>query len=126
MYTGTIQVHKQSKNRQGSVTADSSTHQAVVAVVIVFIWLDSPPVGQGLLIHEVSISHTTTSLDGWSGRRRDLTTHNTHNRQPSMPQVGFEPIISAGERPQTYALDRAATMTSSNNNNNNNNNNNSK
>ena len=25
-----------------------------------------------------------------------------------MPQVGFEPTISAGERPQTYALDRAA------------------
>jgi len=28
-----------------------------------------------------------------------------------MPPVGFEPIISAGERPQTYALDRAATGT---------------
>ena len=26
-----------------------------------------------------------------------------------MPPVGFEPAISAGERPQTYALDRAAT-----------------
>ena len=26
-----------------------------------------------------------------------------------MLQVGFEPTISAGERPQTYALDRAAT-----------------
>ena len=25
-----------------------------------------------------------------------------------MPTVGFEPTISAGERPQTYALDRAA------------------
>ena len=40
-----------------------------------------------------------------------LTTHNTHNRQTSMPPVGFEPTISAGERPQTYALDRAATGT---------------
>ena len=28
-----------------------------------------------------------------------------------MPWVGFEPTISAGERPQTYALDRAATGT---------------
>jgi len=28
-----------------------------------------------------------------------------------MPAVGFEPTISAGERPQTYALDRAATGT---------------
>ena len=26
-----------------------------------------------------------------------------------MPRVGFEPIISAGERPKTYALDRGAT-----------------
>ena len=26
-----------------------------------------------------------------------------------MPPVGFEPTISAGERPQTYALDRATT-----------------
>jgi len=28
-----------------------------------------------------------------------------------MPLVGFEPTISAGERPQIYALDRAATRT---------------
>ena len=28
-----------------------------------------------------------------------------------MPPVGFEPTISSGERPKTYALDRAATGT---------------
>ena len=28
-----------------------------------------------------------------------------------MPPVGFEPTVSAGERPQTYVLDRAATGT---------------
>jgi hypothetical protein len=28
-----------------------------------------------------------------------------------MPLVEFEPTISAGERPQTYALDSAATGT---------------
>jgi hypothetical protein len=28
-----------------------------------------------------------------------------------MPPVVFEPTISAGERPKTYALDRAATGT---------------
>ena len=28
-----------------------------------------------------------------------------------MPPVGFEPTISAGKRPQTYALDRTATGT---------------
>ena len=54
-----------------------------------------------------------TPLDEWSARRRDLylTTHSTHNRQTSMPPVGFEPTISAGKRPQNYALDRAATGT---------------
>jgi len=30
-----------------------------------------------------------------------------------MPPVGFKPTVSAGERPQTYALDRAATGTGS-------------
>ena len=54
-----------------------------------------------------------TPLDEWPARRGDLylTTHNTHNRETSMSLVGFEPTISAGERPQTYALDRAATGT---------------
>ena len=42
-----------------------------------------------------------TPLDERSARRRDLylTTHDTHNRQISMPPGGFEPTISAGERP---------------------------
>ena len=52
-----------------------------------------------------------TALDEWSARHRDfhLTTNNIHNRQTSVFPVGFEPTISADERPQTYALDRAAT-----------------
>ena len=54
-----------------------------------------------------------TPLDERSVCRRDLylTTHNTHNRQISMHPVGFEHVISAGERPQTYALDRVAAGT---------------
>ena len=54
-----------------------------------------------------------TPPDEWSARPRDLylTTHNTHSRQTSMPLVGFEPPISASERPQTYAFDRADTGT---------------
>ena len=41
-----------------------------------------------------------TPVDEWSARRRDLylTTHDTLNRQISMPPVGFEPKISAGEQ----------------------------
>jgi hypothetical protein len=56
-----------------------------------------------------------TPLDEWPTRRRDLylTTHNTYNRQASIPLVGFEPKALAGERPQTYALERAATWTGS-------------
>ena len=42
-----------------------------------------------------------TPLDERSARRRDLylITRDTHNRQISMPPVGFEPTISAIERP---------------------------
>ena len=47
-----------------------------------------------------------TPLDERSARRRDLylTTHDTHNRQISMPPVGFEPTISAGELPAAAHL----------------------
>ena len=65
-------------------------------------WRDSPlppPVGQGLLIHEVSKSPQRrapvgkTPLDERSARRRDfyLTTHNNHNKQTSMPQWDSNP-----------------------------------
>jgi hypothetical protein len=60
------------------------------------------------------VHHTTrgrTPLDELPARRRDLylATHNTHNRQTSMPPAGIETTILASERPQTHALDRAAT-----------------
>jgi hypothetical protein len=47
-----------------------------------------------------------TPLDERSARRRDLslTTHDTHNRQISMPPVGVEPTISVSERPQAAHL----------------------
>jgi hypothetical protein len=50
-----------------------------------------------------------TPLDERSARRRDLylTTHDTHNRQISMPPVGFKPTISAGERPAAACLLRS-------------------
>ena len=50
-----------------------------------------------------------TPLDEWSARRRDLylTTHDTHNRQISMPPVRFELTISAGERPVAARLLRS-------------------
>jgi hypothetical protein len=78
-----------------------------------------PLVGQGLVIVQDSLSHSVkhttldrTPLDERSARRRDhyLTTHNTHKGQTSMSPAGFEPTIPASERPQTHALDCAATL----------------
>ena len=71
---------------------------------------------------EVSWSHTHTHTHThtvrllWTSdqlRRRDLylRTQNTHSRQTFMLPVGFELTISVGERPQTHALERAATGT---------------
>ena len=50
-----------------------------------------------------------TPLDEQSARRRDLylTTRDSHNRQISMPPVGFEPKISEGERPAAARLLRS-------------------
>jgi len=55
--------------------------------------------------------HGRTPLDEGSARRRDLylTTNNSHKRQISMSSLGFEPAIPASDRPQTHALDCAAT-----------------
>jgi len=78
-----------------------------------------PAVGQDPLIYEI-LDHTQrrttvsrTPMDEWLARRRDLylTTHDTRNRETSMPLAGTELTNSAGERLQTHALDRAATGT---------------
>jgi len=59
------------------------------------------------------ITFGRTPLDELSASRRDLylSTHYTHKRQTSMPLAEFELTLSACERPQTYALGRAATGT---------------
>ena len=71
-----------------------------------------------LLLHVITLNDThthtlgRTPLDKGSDRRGDLnlTAHSIHKRQISMmPPAGFEPAIPASERPQTHALDRAAT-----------------
>ena len=46
-----------------------------------------------------------------SSSQTPLRDNTQHSRQTSMSQVGFEPTTSAGEQPQIYALDRAATGT---------------
>ena len=71
-----------------------------------------------LYYREFMITHRHTTvggapLDKWSARRRDLhlTTRNNHNRRISMPPLWLETTVSAGERPQTHALDHAANGT---------------
>jgi hypothetical protein len=76
-----------------------------------------PPSGSGPTHYRgfmITLGRTTlvrTPLDEWPAQRRGLylTTHNTHNRQTSMPPAGFETTIPVSEGPQTHALERTAT-----------------
>ena len=81
-----------------------------------FFWVKAPPPPQWARASSFTRfldhtqRHTTvgrTPLDEWSARHKDLylSSHNTHNRQTSMPLVGLEPAISAGERTLGLALD---------------------
>ena len=89
------------------------------SILLLFFLVRQPPVGQGLLIHEVSRSHTTTHQSQYvsSGRvisssQRPLPDNTQHLQRTHIhASVGFETTISAGERPQTHALDRSATGT---------------
>jgi hypothetical protein len=71
-----------------------------------------PKAVHGLLIFKVSTSHTTThhgrkdsSGRAISSSQRPLSDNTQLSQQKrSVPTAGFEPAITAGERPQTYAL----------------------
>jgi len=109
--------------RQGSwfITTFENTQRHVtqenkIQSLISFSWLSipnglRPPLYWGFVI---TLRHTPlgrTPLDDGSAYRWDfyLTTHNTHKRETFMLSEGFEPAISASERPQTHVLDRAVT-----------------
>jgi len=89
-----------------------SSHGIPFAIEFLFFFAQQPPVGHGLLIHEVSRSHTTTQHNqqdssGWiiSSTQRPLPYNTRHSQQTNVyAPVGFEPTISADERPQTYAF----------------------
>jgi len=79
-----------------------------------FAMVQQPLVGPHYRGSMITLRHSTVGrmpLDEWSARRTDLylTTHDTHKRQTSMPPAGIKPTIPTSERPQTHALDRAAT-----------------
>jgi hypothetical protein len=76
-----------------------------------------PLSGQGLFTIEASRSHLDTphsvrllwTIDQPNAEAITYTTHNKQNRQMSMPSARFESAIPVIKRPQTHALDRAAT-----------------
>ena len=98
----------------------SFQNQNIKAKVCLFVFGAKAPQGARTSSFTTFLDHTQrrttvgrTPLGEWSARHRDLflTKHNTHYRQISMPLVGFEPTISAGERPQPHALDGAVIWT---------------
>ena len=114
--TGNVLSHKSVSNKWLNLT---SLYMNTSPNIFFFLWRCGPTWAMAssslrFLDHtQRRITVGRTPLDEWSARRRDLylTTHNTHNRQISVSQVGFEPTISASERPQTCALDGAGTRT---------------
>jgi hypothetical protein len=92
----------------------SDTLRSVLLLLTFFPHGSTVVVGLGLLIVEVSRSHSDTPhLVGvlWKGRRDlFLTTHDTHKKRSSMPPAGPEPAVPVSERPQTHTLDRTATV----------------
>ena len=74
-------------------------------LTIFFIWHYSPPVGQGLLIHEVSRPQSVGLL--WTSDElvAETKTTLTTDRHPCL-LWDSNPQSSEGERLQTHALDR--------------------
>jgi hypothetical protein len=74
--------------------------------------VQQPLVGQGLLIIEASLSHSDTPhwvLILWTSDQPDAETSTCSQKTYIHSPEDFEPTIPATERPQTYALDRAAS-----------------
>ena len=67
------------------------------------------PVGQGLFIHDVSRSHTTAHHSRYDTSGRGISSSQRH--LPYNIQHSQQTPVSAGEQPQAYTLDRAATGT---------------
>jgi len=87
---------------------------SLIVVNYIFFLAQQPLVCQVLLIIEDSwshsVTHTTlgcTPLDKWSAWCNDLylTTHNTQNRQISMPLAGFKSTTPASKWLQTHTFD---------------------
>jgi len=98
----------------------SVTFNQLIHFVCLFVcfWRDSPQWARASSFTRI-LDHTQwritvgrTPLDEWSSVQTSTWHHITLKTDKiSLPPVGSEPTISADERPQTNALDRAATGT---------------
>jgi hypothetical protein len=96
--------------------ASLRNHGEYMPAIIFFSTAKQPLIGQGLLIIEASRSHQTHHTQQDSSGSVFVSTQkplpdNTHHSQEtdSITPAEFEPVIRASERPQTQAIDRAAT-----------------
>jgi hypothetical protein len=97
------------KTRRSTKHALHYSHFAYIFLLFIILLALQPTLGFSLSSHPGDfLDHTQwltavgrTPLDEWSARHRDLypTTHNTYNRQTSMPPAEFKPAISAIDRP---------------------------
>jgi hypothetical protein len=69
----------------------------------VYFWLDSPPLGQGLFIHVVSRSHTTTHNTRWDSSGRVII-----SSQRPLPDTYNKRDIHALGGIRTHSLNRRA------------------
>jgi hypothetical protein len=77
-----------------------------------------PSVGYGFFSRGFAITHNDAPQSVGLLRTTDQlvaeTSTRQHTKQTSMPPEGFEPTITAVERPQTYALDCSTSGTGPN------------
>ena len=93
----------------------------ILTFFFLYFWGASLPLGQGVFIIEVYISHTTThhSLKDSSGRaisstQRPLPENTQHSKQKNFhASVGIRTHVLCSPVAQTHALDRSATETGS-------------
>ena len=93
--------------RSFTLSNPSLIHQQNFGEILMKLFFPYIP-GHDLTLRGIRITFRHITLDRTlpderSARRTDLypTTRNTYNRQTSMPMVGFEPTIPAGEQAQT-------------------------
>ena len=108
-----ITYHKESFPRMRQVSTESPcTYVTQIYLKFFFIGATAP---QWVRVSSLMMLLDHTHKDapqsvGLLWTNDQLVAENSDNTQhTSIPPVELEPTISAGERPQTYALDRAAT-----------------